>query len=88
MQQDSLAPITQVLINLQKSDSRFKTWKPWMVPGAKFRTKAGNVYQISEIDEWGNFECVELGLFCISALVPVRFGCLTDGTEIDRHNLP
>lgn len=62
MQQDSLAPISQVLINLQKSDSRFEAWKPWMVPGAKFRTKAGNVYQISEIDEWGNFECVELGL--------------------------
>ncbi len=58
-----------------------------MVPGAKFRTKAGNVYQISEIDEWGNFECVELGLFCISALVSVRFSRVTDAFEIDRHNL-
>lgn len=61
MRQGKQAPITQVLINLQKSDSRFKTWKPWMIPGAKFRTLAGNVYQISEIDQWGNFDCQELG---------------------------
>lgn len=53
-------PISRVLSNLQKHDDRFESWLPWMIPGAKFKTGSGTVYQIFEIDEYGNFDCLKV----------------------------
>lgn len=29
------------LPNLKKSDSRFESWKAWMIPGARFKSGSG-----------------------------------------------
>lgn len=45
------------LPKLKKTDGRFKSWKKWMMPQAKFKSASGEVWEIISIDEYGNFEC-------------------------------